>query len=123
GGWFVPFVGLADWIYVAGPADCVTPGAAEADVTCVAVWVALLLGVGEGAGGDQGADGPQCHRQGGEGEALALPDLAEGLRGHSHRRLVARRPGGEPLLRGPGGPADAEHVLGEQGMRGVQVVA
>ena len=43
---------------VAGPADCVTPGAAEADVTCVAVWAALLPSVGEGAGGHQGTNRP-----------------------------------------------------------------
>jgi hypothetical protein len=44
-----------------------------------------LLGFGEGAGGYQGADGAEGYGQGGEGEALALPDLAEGLGGHRHR--------------------------------------
>src|SRR6476659_10670225 len=77
-----------------------------------------LLGLGEVAGGDQGSDGPQRYRQGGEGEALALPDLAEGLRGHAHRRLVMGRPGGQPFLRRPRRSADPEHVLGERGMRG-----
>src|ERR1700760_4466021 len=78
--------------------------------------------VRQGTGRDQGADRAQGHRQGGEGEPLALPDLAQGAGGPADRGRVVLGPGGQPLLGGTHA-TDRQDVAGQGGVRGVQVVA